>query len=284
MPDRADVGASAAAVVPAAVRRRSRRDGRRAASSRETAPHLAVADPGAAPATLLGRPRARRSGQTSRAPCPRGAPAPSASAAPAPAARRRQAAHARASWSAAGNPPTPTTARRQAPTTRPRARHLRRRRSARPIAVRPRRQRPPSTTACVRPHRSRSSPSPPQPLGATGKRTDLNRGSSHAPIRSRSAVSGRRRRHNAGKSTLGATRGNRVSRHRPESCTSTGHHRHPGMTVSARMSLERGAIRTGGAKLSYASVALLWSRRARQARSCRKRSIIAFTCSGTSSW
>jgi hypothetical protein len=31
--------------------------------------------------------------------------------------------------------------------------------------------------------------SPPPTLGATGERTDLNRGSSHAPIRSRSAVS-----------------------------------------------------------------------------------------------
>ena len=36
--------------------------------------------------------------------------------------------------------------------------------------------------------------------GATGERTDLNRGESHAPIRSRSTVSGRRRRHNTGKS------------------------------------------------------------------------------------
>ena len=36
--------------------------------------------------------------------------------------------------------------------------------------------------------------------GATGERTDLPRGESHAPIRSRSTVSGRRRRHNAGKS------------------------------------------------------------------------------------
>ena len=38
------------------------------------------------------------------------------------------------------------------------------------------------------------------PLGATGERTDLNRGSCQAPIRSRSTVSGRRRRHNTGKS------------------------------------------------------------------------------------
>jgi hypothetical protein len=38
------------------------------------------------------------------------------------------------------------------------------------------------------------------PLGATGERTDLTRGSCQAPIRSRSTVSRRRRRHNAGKS------------------------------------------------------------------------------------
>jgi hypothetical protein len=36
--------------------------------------------------------------------------------------------------------------------------------------------------------------------GATGERTDLTRGESHAPIRSHSTVSGRQRRHNAGKS------------------------------------------------------------------------------------
>src|SRR6266496_3479216 len=46
-----------------------------------------------------------------------------------------------------------------------------------------------SPTACARPLRSRSSISPPQPWGATGERTDLNRGESHAPIRSRSTVS-----------------------------------------------------------------------------------------------
>src|SRR5204863_2382459 len=85
--------------------------------------------------------------------------------------------------------------------------------------VPPRRRRPPSASACVRPHQQRSLQSPPPTLGATGERTDLNRGSSQAPIRSRSAVSGRRRRHNAGKSTYGATCGNRVSRRRPESAS-----------------------------------------------------------------
>ena len=84
-----------------------------------------------------------------------------------------------------------------------------------------------------------------QPLGATGERTDLNRGSSHAPIRSRSAVSGRRRRHNAGKSDLGATCRNRVSRRRPESRRSIGRHRHPRMTLSSGMSLEPELARTG---------------------------------------
>ena len=39
-----------------------------------------------------------------------------------------------------------------------------------------------------------------QQRGATGERTGLTRGSCQAPIKSRSTVSGRRRRHNAGKS------------------------------------------------------------------------------------
>ena len=101
---------------------------------------------------------------------------------------------------------------------------------ARPLTVssatsgRPRRRRPPSATACARPLRSRSFRSPPPTSGATGERTGLNRGSCQAPIKSRSAVSGRRRRHNAGKSALGATCGNRVSRRRPESASLTGRH------------------------------------------------------------
>ena len=67
-------------------------------------------------------------------------------------------------------------------------------------AAPPRRPQPPSTSACVRPHRSRSFDSPPTDEGATGERTGLTRGSCQAPIRSRSTVSGRRRRHNTGKS------------------------------------------------------------------------------------
>src|SRR6266545_826804 len=78
------------------------------------------------------------------------------------------------------------------------ARHTRA--SAPRAPARPHRQRPPSTTACVRPHQQRSSRSPPPTLGATGERTGLTRGSCQAPIRSRSTVSGRRRRHNTGKS------------------------------------------------------------------------------------
>ena len=100
----------------------------------------------------------------------------------------------------------------------------RQRPSARPTSAPPRRRQPPSTTACARPLQSRSCKSPPQPLGATGERTDLNRGSSHAPIRSRSTVSG-----SGGDTTLasqpfGATCGNRVSRRRPRVC---GAHRTP---------------------------------------------------------
>jgi hypothetical protein len=73
--------------------------------------------------------------------------------------------------------------------------------AARQAAAPPRQLRPPSTSACVHPLRSRSFDSPPtHAKGATGERTGLTRGSCQAPIRSRSTVSGRRRRHNAGRS------------------------------------------------------------------------------------
>ena len=59
------------------------------------------------------------------------------------------------------------------------------------------------------------------PLGATGERTDLNRGESHAPIRSRSTVSD-----GGGDTTLGSQPSgdirNRVSRRRPSLSTTTG--------------------------------------------------------------
>ena len=56
------------------------------------------------------------------------------------------------------------------------------------------------------------------PLGATGERTDLNRGSCQAPIRSRSTVSGRRRRHNTGKSALGRRSGIESAAANPSLC------------------------------------------------------------------
>ena len=63
--------------------------------------------------------------------------------------------------------------------------------------------------------------------GATGERTDLTRGSSHAPIRSRSAVSGRRRRHNAGKSAHGRRSGIESAAADPSLLRHTGrHHQH----------------------------------------------------------
>ena len=83
--------------------------------------------------------------------------------------------------------------------------------------------------------------SPPTTMGATGERTGLNRGSSQAPIRSRSTVSGRRRRHNAGKSAPTDIR-NGVSRRRPESLARTGRHHHTSLTLSSGMTPERPAI------------------------------------------
>ena len=115
-----------------------------------------------------------------------------------------------------GSPRPPTAARRRAPPPRRAARPRRRRASARPAAVRAS-----STATAVSECLCTSTPitiigSPPPPLGATGERTGLTRGSCQAPIRSRSTVSGRRRRHNAGKSA-GPTVRNGVSRRRPES-------------------------------------------------------------------
>ena len=78
------------------------------------------------------------------------------------------------------------------------------------------------------------------PLGATGERTDLNRGSSHAPIRSRSTVSGRRRRHNAGKSAHRRHSGIESAAANPNLSNSTPDDTHPTMTLSSGMSHEPG--------------------------------------------
>ncbi len=94
-----------------------------------------------------------------------------------------------------------------------------------------------SPTACARPLRSRSSISPPQPWGATGERTDLNRGESHAPIRSRSTVSD-----GGGDTTLEgqrqATFGKSSQPPPPESASLTGRNP-PRMTLSSGMTPER---------------------------------------------
>ena len=105
--------------MPGGARRRDRRGDRRAASDHGRPLRRAGADSGPAPAARPWRPRARRSGPTSRAPCRRVARAPSASAAPAPDPRPARAAAARASASAAGNPRPPTAARPQAPHAQP---------------------------------------------------------------------------------------------------------------------------------------------------------------------
>ena len=113
-----------------------------------------------------------------------------------------------------------------------------RNRLLRPAAVRPRRPRPRSPTACERPVRSRSSRSPPLPLGATGERTDLTRGSSHAPIRSRSTVSD-----GGGDTTLGSQPSgdirNRVSRRRPSLSSRSDAATRRRLTVSSRVHPER---------------------------------------------
>ena len=221
---RARAGASAAAAAPAAVRRRDHRGDRRAASAPAAAPRLAAGDRAAARAAPPWRPRARRSGPTCRASGRRAAAAPSASAAPAPAAHpqrcsSRSSARVSCRQSSTAHSRSPAQRRRPGEQVADRQPPSAQRRPA-DLVDRDRRQRLLVYVHSNHDHSDRLL----QPLGATGERTDLNRGSSHAPIRSRSAVSGRRRRHNAGKSTYGATCGNRVSRRRPESASLTGRH------------------------------------------------------------
>jgi hypothetical protein len=71
--------------------------------------------------------------------------------------------------------------------------------------------------------------------GATGERTDLNRGESHAPIRSHSTVSGRRRRHNTGKPAESRHSGIESAAANPNSQTRTRRHT-PTVTLSCGMS------------------------------------------------
>src|SRR5439155_7980632 len=78
--------------------------------------------------------------------------------------------------------------------------------------------------------------------GATGERTDLNRGESHAPIRSRSTVSGRRRRQNTGKSAESRHSGIESAAANPNSQTRTRRHT-PTVTLSSGMSLSVGQNR-----------------------------------------
>ena len=158
-----------------------------------------VGRPAAAPAAPPWRPRARRSSQTCRASGRAGAAAPSTSAAPAPAARPAQSASVRGRASRAGNPQPPRAAPHRARMPRPAPRRPQdnvRSPTARPSS---------STATAVSECLCTSTPITIIQLaskreGATGERTDLNRGQSHAPIRSHSTVSGRRRRHNTGKS------------------------------------------------------------------------------------
>ena len=129
----------------------------------------------------------------------------STSAAPAPSAHPQQRAPARGHGSPADSPQPPTTARREAFPTRQASPYRRR-------SVRSASGRPTSSTAT-----------------AVSEALCF--------IKSRSTVSGRRRRHNAEKSTLqGATCGKRVSRRQPESASTTRRHHHPHTHMSSGMS------------------------------------------------
>ena len=192
----------------------------------------AAAGSGPALAAPPARSRARRSGRTSRASCLPAAPGRSASAAPAPDLRRAE----QLPLEPAGQLPAvldrPQSAPRRARLPSRAARRFQPGPSSRSAAGRPRRPRPRSPTACERPVRSRSSRSPPMPLGATGERTDLTRGESHAPIRSRSTVSV-----GGGDTTLGSQPSgdirNRVSRRRPSLSSRSDAATRPRLTVSS---------------------------------------------------
>ena len=186
----------------------------------QTSPRRHEARPAAAPATRPGRQRARRSGPTCRAsrprpPLRRRQPA----AAPAPAARPQRAS-ARSSPRVTCRQSSNAHSRSPAKRPRPDKQH---RSSTAQVSLRqphgrPRRRRPPSASACVRPPRSRSLTSPPTVAGATGERTDLNRGKLPGSYQvtldglGKAAATQRWQ-----VSPPGATFGNRVSRRQPES-------------------------------------------------------------------
>ena len=220
VPGRARAGASATAAGSAAARRRGRRGDRPAASAPAASPRRRAGDRAAAPAAPPWRPRARRSGPTCRGLRPRAA-----------LRRRQPRRHPHQPLTRTEQRPLepaghlPAVLDRPQPLLAKRARP-REQRLAVDRAVcsatrrgRPRRRRPPSASACVRPLQPRSFRSPPPRMGATGERTDLNRGSCQAPIRSRSTVSGRRRRHNAGKSAHGRHPGIESAAANPSLCS-----------------------------------------------------------------
>ena len=207
--------ASAAVAGRAAVRRPGRRDASTSSfSSRSAASPGARTDPGAVRARRPWQPRARRSAVRHFAARP-----------PRRAARRamrlRWHPHQRLRLAASSRPARalpsralPTILNRPTTFAPDRARPTRRQarsasqRSAPRQRARPHRQQPPSATAsCTSTPITIIGASPPYRWGrpASGQ-TSLD-GESHAPIRSRSTVSGRRRRHNAGKSALGRRSG-----------------------------------------------------------------------------
>ena len=176
-----------------------------------------------APAAQLGRPRARRSGPTCRAPGRGAAAAPSTVAAPAPAARPPRpaplqtardvtavlSAHSRSLTERRAQPSD--TARRPARSSR--------------AAGRARRPQLPSASACARPLRSRSFVSPPTDMGATGERTGLTRGELPSSYQVTLGGLGKAAATQHWQVSPRATFGNRVSRRQPESLLHS--RRHP---------------------------------------------------------
>src|SRR6185437_7823713 len=84
-----------------------------------------------------------------------------------------------------------------------------------------------------------------KPLGATGERTDLNRGLRPRSYQVTLDGLGRRRRHNAGKSDPQVDIRNRVSRRRPSLCQTADAATAARMTVSSGMTPERVLVGQG---------------------------------------
>ena len=209
------------AVLGAALRR-GRRRGQRAASVPAASPRRFGAPPAVAPGALA-RATASRVDPVRLAArrCVADA-ALSTSAAPVPAARPPRRAPARDRRSHDDSPPAPTASPLASAcahgTTPSSTAQVLRQRPADLV------DRDSGKRVLVHVHPDHDHSSRLLSVGGSGERTDLNRGSCQAPIRSRSTVSGRRQRHNTGKSALRRRSGIESAAANPSLCPESRRH------------------------------------------------------------